>query len=174
MVKIEKTNVMRMLDRAKLDYCVYDVGCHDFLSGVEVANRLCLPYEKVFKTIVVQGMSKNYYVFCLPADKELDLKKCAAYAEEKSVHMIYKIDLEKVTGYLAGGCSPIGMKKQFKTWFDDSCLNQGSICFSAGKRGIQIEMNPHDLLAYLHAETGMLVQQTAESVVTKEDLRYNN
>ncbi len=156
--KEEKTNVMRMLDKAKLDYRVHNTRCDDFLTATEIAERLNLPYEKVFKTIVVQGHSKNYYVFCLPADKELDLKKCASCAKEKSVQMVYKLDLQKITGYLAGGCSPVGMKTRFKTWIDISCLNQKSICFSAGKRGVQIEMNPMDFIHYLCAETKDLTQ----------------
>ncbi len=156
--KEEKTNAMRMLDRAKLKYQVHFYGCTDFLSGTKVADLLHQPYEKVFKTIVVQGASKSYYVFCLPVDKELDLKKCAKAAQEKSVEMVYKLDLEKLTGYIAGGCSPVGMKKQLKTWIDESCLTQETICFSAGKRGAQIEMNPYDLIAYLQAKTASLIK----------------
>ena len=106
----------------------------------------------MFKTIVVQGNSKNYYVFCLAVDKELDLKQCAKLAQEKSVQMVYKLDLEKITGYIAGGCSPIGMKKTFKTWMDESCLMHETICFSGGKRGCQIEMRTQDFLSYTHAE----------------------
>ena len=154
--KEEKTNVMRMLDKAKLEYRVHYALTDEFLTATEIADRLNLPYEKVFKTIVVQGSSKSYYVFCLPADRELDLKKCASFAKEKSVQMVYKLDLQKITGYLAGGCSPIGMKTRFKTWIDASCLNESSICFSAGKRGVQIEMNPNDFIRYLSAETGDL------------------
>lgn len=156
--KEEKTNAMRMLERSKLTYRVHSYGCTEFLSGIEVADLLQQPYEKVFKTIVVQGASKAYYVFCLPVDKELDLKKCAKAADEKSVSMVYKLDLEKLTGYIAGGCSPIGMKKQLKTWIDESCLKQSTICFSAGKRGVQIEMKPVDLIAFIHAETASLTQ----------------
>jgi Cys-tRNA(Pro)/Cys-tRNA(Cys) deacylase len=108
-------------------------------------------YDKVFKTIVVHGNSKNYYVFCLAVDKELDLKQCAKLAQEKSAQMVYKLDLEKITGYIAGGCSPIGMKKTFKTWIDESCQIHESICFSGGKRGCQIEMRTQDFLSYTHA-----------------------
>ena len=151
--KEEKTNAMRMLDRAKLSYDVHRYDCDDFLTGTEVAQLLNQPYDKVFKTIVVQGNSKNYYVFCLAIDKELDLKQCAKLAQEKSVQMVYKLDLEKITGYIAGGCSPIGMKKTYKTWMDESCLLHETICFSGGKRGCQIEMRTQDFLSYTHAET---------------------
>ena len=151
--KEEKTNAMRMLDREKLNYVVHRYDCDDFLTGTEVADRLNQPYDCVFKTIVVQGVSKNYYVFCLAVDKELDLKQCARLAQEKSVQMVYKLDLEKITGYIAGGCSPIGMKKAFKTWMDESCLMHDTICFSGGKRGCQIEMKTQDFLSYTKAGT---------------------
>ena len=151
--KEEKTNAMRMLDRAKLNYVVHRYDCDDFLSGTEVADLLNQPYDHVFKTIVVQGNSKNYYVFALAVDKELDLKLCAKLAQEKSVQMVYKLDLEKITGYIAGGCSPIGMKKAFKTWVDESCLMHETICFSGGKRGCQIEMKTQDFLGYTKAGT---------------------
>ena len=151
--KEEKTNAMRMLDRAKLNYVVHRYDCDDFLTGTDVADCLNQSYDCVFKTIVVQGISKNYYVFCLAVDKELDLKQCARLAQEKSVQMVYKLDLEKITGYIAGGCSPIGMKKTFKTWMDESCLMHDTICFSGGKRGCQIEMKTHDFLSYTKAGT---------------------
>ena len=157
--KEEKTNAMRMLDKAKLAYQIHHYDCDDFLSGTQVAQILNEPFEKVFKTIVVQGVSKSYYVFCLPVDKELDLKKCAKTAGEKSVEMVYKLDLEKITGYIAGGCSPIGMKKQFKTWLDDTCLNFDSIYFSGGKRGCQIEMDPKILISFLHAKTASFTKR---------------
>lgn len=156
--KEEKTNAMRMLDRSKMNYLIHRYDCDEFLSGTEVAQMLNEPCEKVFKTIVVQGISKTYYVFCLPVHKELDLKKCAKTAGEKSVDMVYKLDLEKLTGYIAGGCSPIGMKKQFKTWIDESCLQFDSIYFSGGKRGIQIEMNPKDLISFVSAKTASLTK----------------
>ena len=155
--KEEKTNAMRMLDRAKISYQVHTYECDGFLGGTDVALQLNQPFEKVFKTIVVHS-SKNYYVFMLPVDKELDLKKCAKAASEKSVEMVYKLDLEKITGYIAGGCSPVGMKKQFQTWIDASCLNQETICFSGGKRGCQIEMSPQALIAYLKAHTAALTK----------------
>ena len=152
--KEEKTNAMRMLDKAKLTYEVHRYDCNDFLSGTEVATLLSQPYDKVFKTIVVQGNSKNYFVFCLPVDQELDLKRCAKLAQQKSVEMVYKLDVEKITGYIAGGCSPIGMKKAFKTWIDESCLNHETICFSGGKRGCQIEMRTQDFLSFTHSCLG--------------------
>ena len=156
--KEEKTNAMRMLDKAKLAYQIHHYDCDDFLSGTQVAQILNEPFEKVFKTIVVQGVSKSYYVFCLPVDKELDLKKCAKTAGEKSVEMVYKLDLEKITGYIAGGCSPIGMKKQFKTFVHSTAEGLSTIIVSGGRLGLQVELTPSDLLK---ACNGQLADITA-------------
>lgn len=136
-----KTNVMRILDKAKADYKVYSYGESDAVSGVEVASALGQNPKQVFKTLVTKGKSGNYYVFMIPVAEELDLKKAAASVSEKSVEMIKQKDLLKTTGYIHGGCSPIGMKKQFSTTIHSTAKNFDSIIFSAGKIGWQVEMS---------------------------------
>lgn len=136
-----KTNVMRILDKSKADYKVYSYGESDAVSGVEVASALGQNPKQVFKTLVTKGKSGNYYVFMIPVAEELDLKKAAASVSEKSVEMIKQKDLLKTTGYIHGGCSPIGMKKQFSTTIHSTAKNFDSIIFSAGKIGWQVEMS---------------------------------
>lgn len=137
-MKIEKTNAMRQLERKKLDYRVhtYDGGA---LSGTEVASVLRQDVSRVFKTLVTVGKSGQHYVFMVPVAQELHLKKAAAAVGEKSVAMIAQKELLPLTGYIHGGCSPIGMKKQFPTVIDASAPEDGTIFFSGGKVGIQIE-----------------------------------
>ena len=139
-----KTNVMRILDQKKIVYQEYFYG-ELALSGVEVANKLNQDKEHVYKTLVTQSKSKNHYVFMIPVAEELDLKKCAKAVGEKSVEMIPQKELLPLTGYIHGGCSPIGMKKSFKTIINDTALKQETIIFSAGKVGYQVELNPKDL-----------------------------
>ncbi len=141
---MEKTNVMRILDQKKIIYQEYFYG-ELALSGVEVANKLNQDKEHVYKTLVTQSKSKNHYVFMIPVAEELDLKKCAKAVGEKSVEMIPQKELLPLTGYIHGGCSPIGMKKSFKTIINDTALKQETIIFSAGKVGYQVELNPKDL-----------------------------
>lgn len=136
-----KTNVMRILDKSKADYKVYSYGESNAVSGVEVASALGQNPKQVFKTLVTKGKSGNYYVFMIPVAEELDLKKAAASVSEKSVEMIKQKDLLKTTGYIHGGCSPIGMKKQFSTTIHSTAKNFDSIIFSAGKIGWQVEMS---------------------------------
>lgn len=144
--KIEKTNVMRLLDQKKISYesyCYVDTGV---VSGPDVATVLNQNPDKVFKTLVtVGGKTKQNYVFVLPVNKELDLKKAAAAVGEKSIEMIKSKELLPLTGYIHGGCSPIGMKKFFKTTFDISAEKFDTIFFSGGKIGYQVEVNPKDL-----------------------------
>lgn len=137
-MKAEKTNAMRQLERKKLDYRVhtYDGGA---LSGTEVAYVLRQDVSRVFKTLVTAGKSGQHYVFMVPVAQELHLKKAAAAVGEKSVAMIAQKELLPLTGYIHGGCSPIGMKKQFPTVIDASAPEDGTIFFSGGKVGIQIE-----------------------------------
>lgn len=137
-MKAEKTNAMRQLERKKLDYRVhtYDGGA---LSGTEVASVLGQDVSRVFKTLVTAGKSGQHYVFMVPVAQELHLKKAAAAVGEKSVAMIAQKELLPLTGYIHGGCSPIGMKKQFPTVIDASVPEDGTIFFSGGKVGIQIE-----------------------------------
>ena len=141
---MEKTNVMRILDQKKIEYKEYFYG-EEAISGVEVAKRLNQDEKHVYKTLVTVSKSKKYYVFMIPVAEELDLKKCAKAVGEKSIDMIPQKELLPLTGYVHGGCSPIGMKKQFKTTINDTALNQNTIIFSAGRIGYQVELNPKDL-----------------------------
>lgn len=145
MKKQEKTNVMRILDQKKIPYESYCYIESGVVSGVEVAKVLNQNPDKVFKTLVTQGASKNYYVFMVPVEKELDLKKAAKSVAEKSIEMIKSKDLLPLTGYIHGGCSPIGMKKTFKTVIHISAENLETIVFSAGKIGYQVETTLKEL-----------------------------
>ena len=151
----KKTNAMRMLDKAGIDYKVmeYEYDEND-LDGHHAAEFFGLPYEEVFKTLVVKGGSGEYLVFCLSVDDEVDLKKAAALAGEKRVEMIHVKDLLNITGYIRGGCSPIGMKKKFKTYIDEMILLLDDICVSAGARGVQLRLKPQDLIDFTEATVG--------------------
>lgn len=136
----DKTNVMRILDQKKIDYKMHEYAQTDAISGVEVAEVLGQEVPRVFKTLVTVGKSGNHYVFMVPVAKELDLKKAAKSVGEKNIEMIKSKELLGLTGYIHGGCSPIGMKEYFRTVIDSSVLNiDGNIFFSAGKIGYQIE-----------------------------------
>ncbi|MEA4832326.1 MAG: Cys-tRNA(Pro) deacylase [Oscillospiraceae bacterium] len=143
----EKTNVMRILDRMKIPYKSYSFPPELAVNAVAVAGIIGKPPESVFKTLVTEGKSKpqRYFVFMIPSGAELDLKKAAASVGEKSVEMIKMKDLLPVTGYIHGGCSPIGMKKEFVTVIDSSVSGFETIAFSAGKVGYQVEMTPENL-----------------------------
>lgn len=140
---MEKTNVMRLLDQKKIKYNNYNY--EGAISGVEVANAISKDYSQVFKTLVTVGSSKTNYVFVIPVDKELNLKSAAKVVGEKSIEMVKSKDLLSLTGYIHGGCSPIGMKRQFKTVIDISANNLDTIIFSAGKIGYQVEVSLDDL-----------------------------
>lgn len=140
-----KTNVMRMLDRAKIKYTSYSYANTNAISGLEVAKALNQDKNKVFKTLVTSSKSGNHYVFMIPVEKELDLKKAAESVNEKAVNMLKQKELLPLTGYIHGGCSPIGMKKFFKTTIDISAKNFDTIIFSAGKIGYQVELSLDDL-----------------------------
>ena len=143
---MEKTNVMRLLDAAKIPYGSYEYAAPDgALSGVEVARQLGQEEERVFKTLVTQGASRRYYVYVIPVAEELSLKKAAAVVGEKSIAMLKSKDLLPLTGYVHGGCSPIGMKKPFPTAVDETVELCDTVIFSAGKIGYQVEMTPADL-----------------------------
>lgn len=150
---MEKTNVMRILDSKKVPYKEYYYGDTEAISGVEVATVLNEDPNIVFKTLVTTSKSKNNYVFMIPVEKELDLKKCASSVNEKYIEMIPQKDLLPLTGYIHGGCSPIGMKKQFKTIIDESCKNYESIIFSGGKVGYQVEVKLDDLSEVINYKT---------------------
>jgi len=157
MAGIKKTNAMRMLDSEGISYSVkeYDFDEND-LDGHHVADFLGLPYEEVFKTLVARGESGQYYVFCLSVDDEVNLKKAATLANEKRVELVHVKDLLALTGYIRGGCSPIGMKKKFKTFFDEMLLLIDTVYVSAGQRGMQISLSSADLLKVTDGTTGEL------------------
>ena len=141
----DKTNVMRVLDQKKVKYNSFFYGDGTAMSGEEVASMLGLPAERVYKTLVSFGKSGNKYVFVIPVKEELDLKKAAKAVGEKSIEMLKLKDLLPTTGYVHGGCSPIGMKKFFTTTLHESAKEQETIFFSAGKIGAQVEVSPKDL-----------------------------
>jgi len=141
----QKTNVMRLLDQAKISYNHYNYVNANTTVGTEIAEILGQDPNRVFKTLVTAGKSGQNYVFVIPVNCELDLKKAASCAGEKSIEMVKSKDLLKLTGYIHGGCSPIGMKKFFPTTVDESAQSFKAILFSAGKIGHQVEVSPDDL-----------------------------
>jgi Cys-tRNA(Pro)/Cys-tRNA(Cys) deacylase len=155
MPAFKKTNAMRMLDSSGIDYeCKeYEFDEND-LDGHHVAEYLGVPYEEVFKTLVAVTDKGEYLVYCLSVDDEVDLKKAAKLAGEKRVEMIHVKDLLAVTGYIRGGCSPIGMKKKYRTFIDEMIELVDSVSVSGGQRGLQITMNPKDLVSFTEAAVG--------------------
>ena len=147
MKKEDKTNVMRVLEGKKISYESHSYEPDATLSGEQIAGILGEEKEKVFKTLVTQAKSGAYYVFVVPVAAELDLKKAAKAANEKAVSMIKQKELLPLTGYVHGGCSPIGMKKQFPTFIHETAQNYDTVFVSAGKVGFQIELDPKDLIA---------------------------
>ena len=147
-----KTNVMRMLDKAKVPYNHYSYVDTDAISGLDVAKVLNQDPAKVFKTLVTLAKSGNHYVFLVPVESELDLKKAAISVNEKSIEMLKTKELLPLTGYIHGGCSPIGMKKFFKTVIDSSAKNFDTIIFSAGKIGYQVELTLENLKNVINFE----------------------
>ena len=145
MAKQEKTNAMRILDQKKINYEVHTYINTEAISGIEVATVLNQDPNKVFKTLVTVGATKQNYVFVIPVNTELDLKKAAKSVNEKNISMVKSKELLPLTGYIHGGCSPIGMKKQSKTVFHHTANNYDTIIFSGGKIGYQIEMKLNDL-----------------------------
>ena len=146
MKKEEKTNVMRILEGKKIPYCGHSYEADPALSGEDIAGILGEDPGKVFKTLVTQGKSGKYYVFVIPVKEELELKKAAKAAGEKAVAMIKQKELLPLTGYVHGGCSPIGMKKAFPTYVHETAKNLDRMFVSAGKVGYQIELAPADLV----------------------------
>ncbi|MCB5713161.1 Cys-tRNA(Pro) deacylase [Lactonifactor longoviformis] len=143
--KEAKTNAMRILDRNKISYETISYECSEFIDGLHTAELTNAPVEQSFKTLVVQGKSKNYYALVIPIAEEVDLKQAAKVLGEKSVEMIHVKDILQVTGYVRGGCSPLGMKKQYKTVIHDSARAYDSIYISGGRIGTTIRLNPQDL-----------------------------
>lgn len=157
--KVDKTNVMRILDQKKISYRDYSFDSTK-LQGIKVANYLKENPEHVFKTLVTVGKSKEHYVFMVPIAKELDLKKGAKAVGEKSIEMILQKDLLSLTGYVHGGCSPIGMKKQFKTFIDDTAQNFNTIYFSGGRVGHQVQVSPSDLQKVIRITFASIAKDT--------------
>ena len=162
--KDEKTNVMRILDQKKVPYTPHfyeegqgPEGTREY--GVHVAQALGQDPRRAFKTLVAKGASGGYYVFDIPTPDSLDLKKAARAAGEKSVELLAVKDITAVTGYIRGGCSPVGMKKQYPTVFHQTALEFETIYISAGKIGAQVEVEPGTLLALLRAETADIVAE---------------
>lgn len=147
MAKEDKTNAMRLLEAAGQSYTPHLLGTDEVLSATELADRLGVEYERVFKTLVTQGKSGEYYVFIVPSECGLDLKKAAHAAGEKAVAMIPQKQLLPLTGYIHGGCSPLGMKKLFPTFIDETAQLWDTIFFSAGRLGCQIETSSESLAA---------------------------
>lgn len=153
MAKIQKTNAMRFLDRNKIEYRTMEYECKDGkIDGLAVAEKLNQDPNTVFKTLVTQGHSRELYVFVIPVKEELDLKKAARVAGEKNIEMIHVKDINKHTGYIRGGCSPLAMKKLYKTFIHESAKELEFIIFSGGKIGTQIEANPRQIADSINAE----------------------
>ena len=157
--KEEKTNVMRTLEQKKIGYIAktYPHGDGDPIDGVSVARAVGLDTAMVFKTLVCKGASGGHYVFDIPVAENLDLKKAAKAVGEKAVSMLPQKELLPLTGYVHGGCSPVGMKKQFPTVFHETAAEQEQIAVSAGKIGYQVVCKPGDLLALLRAKTADII-----------------
>ena len=153
-----KTNAMRILDRNKIPYEDQTYECNEFVDGIAVADKVGLPHELVYKTLVTTGKSGNHYVFVIPIEAELDLKKAAKAVGEKSVEMLHVKEITAVTGYVRGGCTAIGMKKQFPTVIDESAENLEYMYVSGGKLGMQIRLKPDDLKRAAKAEYGQITQ----------------
>lgn len=157
--KIEKTNAMRLLSQAKIPYTVHEYDAEKAVSATDVAKILSQDVKRVFKTLVTTSKSLTHYVFVIPGEESLDLKKAAKACDEKFVEMLPQKDLLPLTGYIHGGCSPIGMKKKFMTFIDESCLNFDTIFVSGGKRGMQVEVSPKDLISVTEALTCSLTEE---------------
>ncbi len=155
----DKTNVMRILDSKKIEYASHSYETDATMSGAEITGILGEDSEKVFKTLVTQGKSKSYYVFVIPVKEELDLKKAAKASGEKAIAMIKQKDLLPLTGYVHGGCSPVGMKKQFKTFVHETASNLDKMFVSAGKVGFQVELSPEDLKSVVGFEYADIVEE---------------
>lgn len=147
-----KTNAMRILEQKKIPFTHYTYECEEFIDGAQTADLLGLPHEKVYKTLVTVGADKNYYVFVIPIDGELDLKKAAKAVGQKSLSMIPVKEINAVTGYIRGGCTAIGMKKQYKTVIHEAAKNLETMIVSGGRIGSQIELKPEALKVAVNAE----------------------
>ena len=157
--KETKTNVMRILEQENIPYQMHTYDVEDGnIDANSVARKCGQDPEQVFKTLVTEANDKNYYVFVIPANEKLDLKACAKVAGVKSVAMIPQKELLKTTGYIHGGCSPVGMKKLFQTYFDETMILFDTVCVSGGRVGTQIEVNPEDLARVTNATFASLTR----------------
>ena len=160
MAKKFNTNTLRMFAKSQISYSIkeyeYDA---EHLDGKHVASQVDMAPEAIFKTLVLHDNHNEYLVCCIPVLEEIDLKKLAKLAGRKNVEMIHQKDLLPVTGYMRGGCSPVGMKKQFPTYMDESILKVDEVAFSAGKRGFQMIVKVQDILTYLNVETGEIIRK---------------
>ncbi len=147
-----KTNAMRILEKNKVPYETIQYECEEFIDGLHTAQKTGAPVEQSFKTLVVQGKSKEYYVLVVPIAEEIDLKKAARVLNEKSIEMIHVKDITKVTGYVRGGCSPLGMKKQYPTVIHRSALEYDEIYISGGRIGTTLKLKPEDLAKTIKAD----------------------
>lgn len=154
-----KTNAMRILESMGIPFEHYTYECEEFVDGLQIADMLGLPHEKVYKTLVTVGNSKNYYVFVIPVGDELDMKAAARSVGEKSVEMLHVKDINAVTGYIRGGCTAVGMKKQYVTRIDSSAKALEKMIVSGGRIGSQLELTPADLARAANAEFAEIVRK---------------
>ena len=162
MSKELKTNAMRFLDKSKIEYTVQTYECEEFIDGIHTAEKLGQPLEETFKTLVAKGKSGSYYCFLLPVALELDLKKAARSVGEKSVELLHVKDITAVTGYVRGGCTPIGMKKQFMTVIHSSAADMGQFYISGGRIGVQIHLSPQEIVKAIRGKFVDIVLQQDE------------
>ena len=153
-----RTNAMRILESMRIPFEHYTYECREFVDGLQIADMLGLPYEKVYKTLVTVGNSRNYFVFVIPIAEELDLKAAARSVGEKSVEMLHVKDINAVTGYIRGGCTAVGMKKQYVTRIDSSAEALEKMIVSGGRIGSQLELAPADLARAAKAEFADIVR----------------
>ena len=154
-----KTNAMRILESMKIPFLSYTYECDEFIDAIQIADMLHLPYEKVYKTLVAVGHSREYYVFVIPIAEELDLKKAARSVGEKSVELVHVKDINKITGYIRGGCTAVGMKKQYVTRIDSGAEALPTVIVSGGRLGMQIELKPDDLKQASDAEYADIIRR---------------
>jgi Cys-tRNA(Pro)/Cys-tRNA(Cys) deacylase len=155
--KSQKTNAMRILDQKKIPYRANFYHCTEVIDAVHIADMLCQPYAQTFKTLVSTGKSGRYYVFVIPIAQELDLKAAAKSVGEHSIELLHVKDLKEITGYIRGGCTAIGMKKNYPTVIDESCLAFDEIIISGGALGVQIFIAPADFLRAAQAKTAHII-----------------
>lgn len=156
-----KTNAMRILDKHNISYETIQYECDEFIDGLHTAEKTEAPVEQSFKTLVLQGKSRQYYVFVLPVAEEIDLKQAARLVEEKSIEMIHVKDITDITGYVRGGCSPLGMKKNYPVILQENACNYDKIYISGGRIGTTLCLSPKDLIQVTGAKTGNFLENKA-------------